>query len=154
MRIFPCRAAEFASYTPKELITGFDPMSEPLRCEPATMMDAIEFAASILLRNEHALETLPMLSLYQYIAKDIIKDATAYANACVLKGRACAAAGFISEGLDLLLEVYAGRGLPDIVPLERPPAGQQVGAMSLYFGRYFSGSLSICSDFTSLLSTL
>jgi hypothetical protein len=59
----------------------------------------------------------------QFIAKEIVKDAVAYANACTLKGRACAAAGFVSEAMDLLADVYAGRGLPDVVPLDRPPKG-------------------------------
>lgn len=95
------------------------------RCEPATMMDAIEFCTPILLRNGHDVEILPMLSLYQYLAKEVVKDAIAFANACVLKARACAAAGFVSEAMDLLGDVFAGRGLPDVVPMDRPPKGQE-----------------------------
>jgi len=152
-------------------VIGFDPTVDRFRCEPASIMDSIEFAANALLRNEHAIETLPMLSLYQYLAREVcympshvcvfdmfcghktymhicvcidtkahihtctyvqvLKDASAYANACTLKARACAMAGFIAESVDLLLDVYAGRGLPDVIPVERPPAGQQASSIWL-----------------------
>jgi hypothetical protein len=61
----PQRAAEFAGYSPRELVAGFEPSSDTMRFEPASVMDAVEFAAPILLRNGLAVETLPMLTLYQ-----------------------------------------------------------------------------------------
>lgn len=67
--------------------------------------------------------TMVLLCRLQYLAKEVVKDSVAYANACTHKGRACAAAGFVSEAMDLLGDVYAGRGLPDVVPMDRPPKG-------------------------------
>jgi hypothetical protein len=67
----PQRAAEFAGYTPRELVAGFEPSSDTMRFEPASVMDAIEFAAPILLRNGLAVETLPMLTLYQVMIRTL-----------------------------------------------------------------------------------
>ena len=121
----PQRARDFAMYVPLELVADEDGFSDAYAVDAATLMDLAEFSGKVLFRNEYGLEMLPMMSLYQWCAKVQTKDALAYANATVLKARACAQQGFLTEAAMMLFDLHAGIGLPDILPFARPPEGAE-----------------------------
>ncbi|KAJ1485895.1 hypothetical protein T484DRAFT_2387970 [Baffinella frigidus] len=120
----PQRARDFATYTPRELLPGGNVFADPTEADPVAVLDACAFVARVLLKNGHALETLPMLSLAQFVASQVSKDAVAMASASAYKARACAQCNLIGDAVVLVLDVHHGRNLPDILPLNRPPVGQ------------------------------
>lgn len=81
----PTRLCDFATYVPSQVWPGVDLFGDRYRCNSHAMLEALEFDASELVAAGYALESLPVISLYEHIAHDLTKSASHTVHARILR---------------------------------------------------------------------
>ena len=84
------------------------------RCNSRAMLEALEFASSELVVAGYPLEALPVLSLYEHVARDAAKSTTHAVHARVLRSKALMHLGFLAEAFKQLRSLQLGQGLPKV----------------------------------------
>jgi hypothetical protein len=80
------------------------------------MLDALEFEGTELLMAGYPLEALPILSLYEHVARDAAKSTTHAVEARVLRSTALTQLGLLEESFKQLRSLQLGEGLPKLAP--------------------------------------
>jgi len=110
----PQRAAGFASYTPEELWPGADLFASDLyRCNVADLAAGLEAVASTLLDQSFALEALPVLSMWEHLARHITRQLPAAVLARAARVRALCMLGMLGDAAAVISDLMAARNLPD-----------------------------------------
>ena len=110
----PQRAVDFASYTPAALSEG----ASELFCD-ARELDAAEVAsgaqavAAALLRGGAPLEALPVVALWEWMARDVARDAAMTVRARLARARALTDLGLLQDAYSVVTRLMTGVGLPD-----------------------------------------
>ncbi|KAG2453644.1 hypothetical protein HYH02_001857 [Chlamydomonas schloesseri] len=113
----PQRRAGFATYTPRELwAAGADAWlvwSDPYRCPVVDLAGALEGAAAALLDAGLALEALPVLALWEHVARYVLRSLHGTVLCRLLRVRALVALGLLAEAVEVAGGLMGAAGLPD-----------------------------------------
>lgn len=109
----PVRNCDFAVYTPTHVWPGVELFADRYRCNAGAVLDALEFVGMELLNAPgYGLETLPLLALYEHIARDITKSITHTTHARILRAQALIRLGLLGEAYQHIRNVQSGEALP------------------------------------------
>eukprot|EP00955_Chlamydomonas_euryale_P020051 213537-Chlamydomonas_euryale.AAC.1 len=111
----PQRDAGFAGYVPASLWDGGDVFSDPYRCPMPDVLSGFETHAQVLVDAGLALEALPLLSAWECVAWRSARRVHETVRARTLRVAALVQLGFLSAASEQLLDLLAGRRLPDAV---------------------------------------
>ncbi len=138
----PQRPCDFATYTPTYLWPGVDIFADRYRCNSRATIDALEFIGMELTASGYFLEALPVLAMYEHVARDTARSVTHTVHARLLRAKALSQLGFLSETYQHLRNLQLGEGLPKVA--SAPPVST-LGTSSLLLGTMeippFSNSL-------------
>ncbi|KAG1679321.1 hypothetical protein FOA52_009353 [Chlamydomonas sp. UWO 241] len=109
----PQRPAGFATYVPLSLWDGADVFADPYRCPLSDVLSGLETLASTLIDVGLALDALPLLSAWECIAWRCARSVPATVRCRTLRVRALVQLGLLTAASELLLDLLAGRRLPD-----------------------------------------
>jgi hypothetical protein len=128
--VHPVRLCDFAVYTPTQVWGGVDLLGERYRCNSRAMLDALEFEGMELVAAGYALEALPLLALYEHLARYAVKSTNHTVHARVMRSQALIQLGLLAEAYHHLRSLQLGYGLPRVIP----PVVPYVGSGGALFG--------------------
>ncbi|KAG2499074.1 hypothetical protein HYH03_003257 [Edaphochlamys debaryana] len=115
----PQRRVGFATYTPRELwAAGADAWvlwSDPYRCPVVDLAGSLETAAAGLLDAGLAIEALPVLALWEHVARDVTRSLHGTVLCRIMRCRALVALGLLTEACSVAAGLMTASGLPDPV---------------------------------------
>jgi hypothetical protein len=96
------------------LHTSIHNLISSYRCNSRSMLESLEFEGSELVSAGYPLEALPVLSLYEHVARDAAKSTTHAVHARVLRSKALTHLGLLAEAFRQLRSLQLGEGLPKV----------------------------------------
>lgn len=109
----PQRALDFAKHSPAALWEGVDIFSDAHALNAADTAAGAEALAHALLRSDSALESLPVLALWDGLATHVLQDARAVVRCRVLRAHALTELGLLEGAHDCIATLLTGAGLPE-----------------------------------------
>ncbi|KAL0048239.1 hypothetical protein WJX82_010821 [Trebouxia sp. C0006] len=111
--IHPQRPLDFATYTPLELWEGSNLFHDPYRCNVSEMLDGLPCIIAVLLENGHALASLPLIAVLEWLAQHIQGLLPATVAVRLQRAQALTQLGLLAEAASVLAALMQGEGLPD-----------------------------------------
>ncbi|KAL5267791.1 hypothetical protein ACHWQZ_G004738 [Mnemiopsis leidyi] len=94
------------------LIPGIDLLSDQFRCNASLLVGALHYVSETLVRHRYAIQALPVLTLYHYVAMSLLSDTKHLILARILKVEALTQLSMLSEALQLWSLVSQTEALP------------------------------------------
>jgi hypothetical protein len=97
----PSRSKDFKDYRMREFVFDKEVFEDRQELDPGEVLLSLEFISEVLIDYKNYVEALPLLTLMNYIATDVVKSEPFMIKARVLKGVALAKLGYIQESLNI-----------------------------------------------------
>ena len=129
----PDRISDLALYQARELWPCVDTFENPQRIQPQGLREALNYISTSLLDNDCAIEALPVLVMYEYVARYRFRSATLTLEARRLRFDACIKLGLIEEAADIWSKILSLHDLPhtdvlnpSCIPSSDPPRSSKL----------------------------